>query len=113
VADQDGLAQVEVLDQRAQVGGEGVVVVADRGLAGVPEPAAVIGDHAVAGFQQDRDLLVPGPAAERVAVDQHHRLSGAVVLVVNLDGVGVLLPDGDLCHCLTFLLVVMASNCWL
>jgi len=38
VADQDGLAQVEVLDQRAQVGGEGVVVVADRGWLEFPNP---------------------------------------------------------------------------
>src|SRR6266567_5535442 len=42
-----------------------------------------------------------------VAVDQHDRLPLAVVLVVDLDVGAVLLADGDLCHCLAFLVVVM------
>ena len=83
--DQDGVAQVEVLQQAVQVGGEGVVVVAGGGLAGLAEPAPVVGDDPVAGLQQGRDLLVPGAAAERVAVDQHHRLAGAMILVIDLD----------------------------
>ena len=56
---------------------------------GVPALAA----HPVPGLQQDRDLLVPGPAAERVAVDQHDGLAGAVILVVDLDADAVLLAD--------------------
>jgi hypothetical protein len=91
-----------VLQQGVQVGGEGVVVIPGGGLAGGAEPAPVVGDHPVAGRQQRRDLPVPGPAAERVAVDQHHRPAGAVVLVVDLDVAGVLPADGDLGHELSF-----------
>ena len=82
---QDGVAQVQVVQQGVQVGGEGVVVIAGGRLAGLAEPAPVVGDDPVAGLQQRRDLLVPGAAAERIAVDQHHRLAGAVILVMDLD----------------------------
>jgi hypothetical protein len=60
-----------LLQQCVDVGGEGVVVIADARLAGLAEPAPVIGDDPVTGLQQYRGLLVPGAAAERVAVDQH------------------------------------------
>jgi hypothetical protein len=40
-------------------------------------------------------LLVPGAAAQGVAVDQHDRLAGAVILVIDLDVGAVLLADGD------------------
>jgi hypothetical protein len=85
VPGQDGVAQVEALHQHAEVGGEGVVVIAGGRLAGLAEPAPVVGDDPVPGLEQGRDLLVPGPAAERVPVDQHHRLAGAVILVMDLD----------------------------
>ena len=75
-------AWVQALQQRMQVGGEGVVVIPAGRLAGLAEPAPVIGDDPVPGGQQGRDLLVPGPAAERVAVDQHDGLAGAVIFVV-------------------------------
>src|SRR5215471_6845935 len=87
-----------MLQQGVQVGGEGVVVVAGGGLAGLAEPAPVVGDDPVAGLQQGRDLLVPGPAAERVPVDQHHRLAGAVIFVVDIDVAGILPANGDLGH---------------
>ena len=45
---QDRLAQVQVLQECVEVGGEGVVVVADGGLAGPAEPAPVVGDDPVA-----------------------------------------------------------------
>jgi hypothetical protein len=50
VPDQDSLAQVQVLKQHRQVSGEGVVVIAGGGLAGLAEPAPVIGDDPVAGW---------------------------------------------------------------
>ena len=78
----------------------GVAIVVALGLA---EPAAVVGDDPVAGLQQHPDLLVPGPAAERVLVDQHDGLADAVVLVVDLDVCVVLLADSDLGHEASFL----------
>jgi hypothetical protein len=61
----------------------------------------VLADDPVAGREQDRELLVPGPAAERVAVDEDHRRTAAVVLVVKVDGHGVLGAEGDDGHGLT------------
>jgi len=58
---------------------KGVVVVTDRGLAGLPEAAAVICDDPVPGREQDALLLLPRMPVERVAVDQHDRLPGSVV----------------------------------
>jgi AAA ATPase domain len=87
-----------LLQQGIEVGGEGVVVIPGCRLAGLAEPAPVVGDDPVPGRQQGRDLLVPGAAAERVAVDQHDRLAGAMILVVDLDGGVVFLADGDCGH---------------
>jgi hypothetical protein len=98
VAGQHGVAQVEVFQQDLQVGGKGVVAIPRRWLAGLSEAAPVVGDDPVSGFQQDRNLLVPGAAAKRVAVDQHYGLAGAVVLVVHLDVGAVLSSDFDKWH---------------
>jgi hypothetical protein len=89
---QGHVAQVKHVHEPAKVGGERVVVIADGRLAGGAEAAAVIGDDPVAGVQQRRELLLPGVAVQRVAVDQHHRPSAAVVLVVDLDPAGVSSP---------------------
>ena len=59
-------SEVEVLEQRVQVGGEGVVVVADGRLARAAEAAAVVADAAVAGGEQLALLALPGVAVERV-----------------------------------------------
>jgi hypothetical protein len=72
-------------EQGVQIGGERVVVVADGRLAGAPEPTAVVPDHAVAGAQQRALLVLPRGAVQGVPVDQHDRLTAAVVLVVDLD----------------------------
>src|SRR6516225_6484995 len=98
MADDDGVAQVQVRREGMQVGGERVVVVPGGGLAGLAEPAPVVGDHAAPGPEQYRDLLVPGAAAERVTVNEHDGRAGAVVFVVDLDVVGVLPSDCDLSH---------------
>jgi len=69
--------QVEFREQLVEVRGEGVVVVADRRLAGLAEAATVVRDDAEARLEQRRDLLLPRAAAEREAVDQDDRLSRA------------------------------------
>jgi len=58
-AAQHDVAQVEVLEQRAEIGREGVVVVAHGRLARAAEPAAVIADTAVAGGEQLALLALP------------------------------------------------------
>src|SRR5215469_6170418 len=96
--DQGGAAQVQCFHQSVEVGGEGAVVVAAGRLAGLAEPAPVVGDHPVARLQQRGHLPVPRAAAERVPVDQDHRWTGAVVFVMQLDAGGVLLSDADVWH---------------
>ena len=97
-ADQDDVGQIEVLEQRVQVGRERVVVVTHRWLARATEPAAVIADTAITGGKQLALLALPRVAVERVAVDQHDRLAAAVVLVVNLDRSVVLGSNSDARH---------------
>src|SRR4051794_10877673 len=95
------VTQVELREQLVEVRGEGVVVVADRRLAGVAEAATVVRDDAEPRLEQRRDLLLPRAGAEREAVDQDDRLSRADVLVMDGDGRGVLLADGDVGHVVT------------
>lgn len=65
---------------------------ADGRLARLPESAAVVGDDPVARLQQGRALLLPRVPIERVAVDEHDRLSLSVVLVIEIDVRAVLGP---------------------
>src|SRR4029077_7825302 len=83
-------------------GGEGVALIHGGRPAGLAEPAPVVGDDPVPGVQQHRDLLVPGAAAERVALDPHGGLAGAVLLVVDLNVGVVLLTDGNCGHWASF-----------
>jgi hypothetical protein len=96
--DQHHIGQFQRQHQAVEVGGEGVVVVPRRRSGRPAEAAAVVGDYPVAGGQQARQLLLPGSAVERVAVDQYDRPAGAVILVVELDVGGVLLADPDERH---------------
>lgn len=93
------VAQVEGLEDRVQVGGEGVIVVAAADLGRLPEAATIVGDHPEARREQLACLLLPAMTVERVPVDEHHRLSGSLILVVQLDRRAVLLPNGDEGHC--------------
>jgi len=67
-------------------------------LAGLAETAPVVGDDPVARFQQDALLLLPRMPVQWIPVDEHHRLTRAVILVVDVDIGVVLLTDGDLGH---------------
>src|SRR4029077_6167875 len=92
-ADQREILQLELRHQLVQVGGEGVVVVARSGLAGLAEPSAVIGDHTVARGQKRRDLFLPGSTTQRISVDKDYGVSGAVVFVVQFDVTGIFFAD--------------------
>ena len=83
-ADEGDVAQVEPVDHRCEVAGEGVVVVG-RGVArlvALAEAAAVVGDHPVAGIGEGGQLARPGLTAERPAV---HEDDGAAVAAAVLD----------------------------
>jgi len=63
----------------------------------------------VSRVEQGQDLLVPGAAAERVPVDQHDGLAGAMVFIVDFDVGGVLPADGDFGHGVSLPLAGMAG----
>jgi hypothetical protein len=52
----------------------------------------------VTRVQENRRLPLPGSTAERISVDKDNGLTGAVVLVVEVDVAGVFLPDSKVRH---------------
>ena len=98
VADVDRIPQVERFDERRQVVGVGVHVVAVPGLARTAMAAAVMGDAAVAAGGQKHHLVFPGVRAQRPAVAEDDGLSAAPVLVVELDVAGIFLTDSNVWH---------------
>jgi hypothetical protein len=70
-----------VVQQRLQIGGERVVVIAGGGLAGLAEAAAVVGDRAVARIEQRALLALPRMTVQRITVNQDDRLPAATLCV--------------------------------
>ena len=87
VANVDGVAQVEMLDDVGGVGGVVVHVVAAADLARPAMAAPVMGDDAVALLDEVEHLRVPVVTAQRPAVMKNDRLTGAPVLVIDLRSV--------------------------
>ena len=94
-ADQRRVVQVELGQQPVEVGRERVEVIALGRAARGAEAAPVVGDDPVAGREQRVHLRLPGPAVQRPAGEEHDGGAAAVVLVVQLDRRGVLLPCDD------------------
>src|SRR5262245_6532213 len=82
--------EVELFQQLIQIRGEGVVVVPDTRLARSAEAAAVVRDDSVPGCEERRRLLFPRRSAQWPPVNQNDRRAGPMVLVIKLDGCGVL-----------------------
>src|SRR5262245_22598254 len=89
MADVDGVAQAEVLDDRGDVGGVVVHVVALAYLARTAVAAPVVGDDAEALSDEEQQLRVPVVGTQRPAMMEHDwlRVLRAPVLVVDLDSV--------------------------
>src|SRR6266568_2558933 len=83
----DCALQAELIDQRFEVVGVGVQIVAVPGLARAAVAAAVMGDAAVAAGNQKEHLVFPGVRAQRPAMTEDHGLSAAPVLVIDLRAV--------------------------
>ncbi|MND76729.1 hypothetical protein D3C80_683840 [compost metagenome] len=86
-AEQHGVLQVEQLDQLRQIVGVMVHVIARPRLAGTPMTATVVGDDPIPVGGQENHLRFPTVGVQRPAVTEDNRLTGAPVLVVNLDAV--------------------------
>src|SRR5262245_57864679 len=89
MADVNGVAQVEVLDDSGDVGGVVVHVVAVADLARPAVAAPVMGNDAIALVEEIEHLRVPVVGAQGPAVmeDQRLGISGAPVLVENLNAI--------------------------
>ena len=87
MADVDGVVQIEVLDERGEVVGVVVHVVAVGGLGGAAVTAPVMGDDAVALLQEEQHLVVPVVGRQRPPMAEHDRLARAPVLVEDLRAV--------------------------
>ncbi len=92
------LAQMEVTDELMEVFGKSVVVVARAWLARLAETTAVIGNDAMAGGQQRWNLPLPRSAAQRIPVDEYHRIAGAMVFVIETDVARIFLTNMNLGH---------------
>ena len=79
--------QVERFDERREIVGVGVHLVAVPRLARAAVAAAVVRDAAVSAVGQKDHLVFPGVRAERPAVTEDDGLSRAPVLVINLRAV--------------------------
>ncbi len=74
-------------DDRGSVGGVVVHVVAVADLCRPAMAASVMGDHAVAPFDEVEHLHVPIVGAQWLAVIEDDRLPGTPVLVEDIDAV--------------------------
>ena len=84
---QYSVAQVEVRHHVVEVGREGVVVIAARGLARLAETAAIVGNTPISRFGERVHLGLPASKTERPAMNQHDGLALSHVLVVDICGV--------------------------
>ncbi len=109
MADQHRVVQIKCVDERRQVVGVVVQVVAVPGLAGSATAATVMRDGAIAPGGQEERLVVPGIGIERPAMAEDDGLARAPVLVKNrravpggngtrTHGVKSSFQDQPLCH---------------
>src|SRR5712692_7130270 len=83
----DRVLQVERFNQRREVVGVGVHLVAIPGLAGPSMAAAVMRDAAVSAVGQKQHLVFPGVRAQGPAMAENYRLSLAPVFIVDFRAV--------------------------
>src|SRR5713226_9652212 len=81
MADQHRVVQIKCVEERRQVVGVVIHVVAVPGLAGSSTAATVMGDGAIALGGHEDQLVVPGVGIERPAVAEDDGLARAPVLV--------------------------------
>ncbi|MNV60367.1 hypothetical protein D3C71_1528270 [compost metagenome] len=97
-AHQRGRVQVQVVEQDVQVLGQRIVVIALPGLGRMAETPAVIADHPETRLYQRPHLWLPGAATQRPAMDQHHGLALAEILIVQLQILAGVLGEIDKGH---------------
>src|SRR5450631_1203260 len=84
VADVNRVLEVQRGHQRGEVVSVGVHVVAIPGLTRTAMSTPIVGDAAVSTRCQKENLVLEGIGAKRPAMTEHHGLSLAPVLVIDL-----------------------------
>jgi hypothetical protein len=83
MADVDRLLQIERFDERREIVGVGVHVVAIRGLARPAVTAAIVGDASVPARRQKQHLIFPRVGAQGPSVTENNGLPTSPILVVD------------------------------
>src|SRR5438270_10747241 len=94
MADMHRVSQVQRLDERREIVGIGIQIVAVPGLAGAAVAATVMRDAAVALRGQKEHLVLECVRAERPAMAEDHGLSSSPILEKDLRAV----TRGDRAH---------------
>jgi len=87
MADQHRIVQIELLDDRSEIVGVGVHVVAVPGLARAAMAAPVVRDRAVTMGRDEHQLVVPRVGVQRPTMTEDDRLAGSPVLVEQFGAV--------------------------
>src|SRR2546421_5000640 len=96
--------------QRREVVGIVIHVMAVAHLAGPAVASSVMGNNAIAVFEEEQHLRVPIVGAERPAVAEHDGLTFAPVLIIDVDVSSVFSSDCYVWHCnFSFLLGICSS----
>src|SRR5437016_8741716 len=96
--------------QSRQVVGVMIHVMAPAGLGGAAVTSSVMGNDAIAVFEEEQHLRVPIVGAERPAVAEHDGLTFAPVLIIDVDVSSVFSSDCYVWHCnFSFLLGICSS----
>jgi hypothetical protein len=98
VPDVNSILQIKGLNQGRQVVGIGIHVITGPGLARAAMAPTIVCDDAEAMLTEKKHLVIPGIGAEWPAVAEDDRLTLAPILVVEIDGLGILSTDGDVGH---------------
>jgi hypothetical protein len=83
----NGVLQIEVCRYGGKVVGIVIEVVTIEHLARAAVAAAIVGNDAIALFEEEQHLVIPVVARQRSAVAEHDWLTLAPVLVIDFDAV--------------------------
>ena len=84
MADMHGVSQVQVLDERSDVGGIRIHLVSMGRLRGTSVSAPIVSDHAKSFRQEIHQLRIPVVGRERPTVVEYQRSAAAPVFVEDL-----------------------------
>ena len=101
-----GVFQLKMRCQRRKVVGIMIHVMAVARLGGPAVASSVMGDDAIAVFEEEQHLRVPVIGRERPAMTENYGLSLAPILIINLRSVS----GGDRAHELFSWLLLLIAN---